>query len=133
MAKIKVEQKDFTDISLAFVPNPKTGDITTLKNERAIQNSLKNIILTVPTELPFRSDFGSNVRDYLFEFIDDSTALLMEMEIERAVKYNEPRVQLMNLSVIPNSDANNFNMKLTYKIIGYDQIFEINDILSPTY
>ena len=118
MKIIRVEQKQFVDISLSFEPNPRTGDITVLRDERAIQNSIKNIIQTIPSELPFTSDFGSNVRDYLFEFIDTSTSLLIELEITRAVNYNEPRVQLIDVSVSPNPDANQFQMKLKYKLIG---------------
>ena len=118
MKIIRVEQKQFVDISLSFEPNPRTGDITVLRDERAIQNSIKNIIQTIPSELPFRSDFGSNVRDYLFEFIDTSTSLLIELEITRAVNYNEPRVQLIDVSVSQNPDANQFQMKLKYKLIG---------------
>jgi hypothetical protein len=132
MKNIRVEQKQFYDISLSFEPNPRTGDITLLRDDRAIQNSIKNIIQTIPSELPFRSDFGSNVRDYLFEFIDTSTSLLIELEITRAVNYNEPRVELIDVSVSPNPDANQFQMKLKYKIIGYDKVVEINDILTPT-
>ena len=42
---LRRKNKNFVDISLSFEPNPVTNDITTLKNERAINNSLKNLIL----------------------------------------------------------------------------------------
>ena len=63
--------KKFTDISLAFEPNPINGDLSLLKDERAIQNSIKNIIMTTPKESGFDMDFGSTVTDLLFEFQDE--------------------------------------------------------------
>ena len=41
---LKIKDKAYIDVSLAFTPSPVTGDITILTNERAINNSLKNII-----------------------------------------------------------------------------------------
>ena len=124
--------KDFVDISLAFEVNPRSGDITTIKNERAIQNSIKNIVMTKPKELMFSPNFGSYVSNYLFDFIDVHTSNEIKNEIIRSIKFNEPRVNLTDVIVNPEPDNNRFLVKIIYKIIGYDEEVQINEILTPT-
>ena len=126
------KKDNFVDISLSFEPNAVTGDITLLKNERAINNSVKNIIMTVPTEVPFNSDYGSRVTDYLFETIDEGTAGLLTLEIERAINYNEPRVELTDVFVQAQPDQNQYACNITYNIVGYEQTFSVSQILRPT-
>jgi len=122
----------FSDISLAFEPNGVTGDLTILKNERAINNSLRNLIMIAPKEVPFRHDIGSTVSNYLFELIDEGTAGLIYLEIERTIKYNEPRVELLDLSVEPRLEENGFMVTITYKIVGYENVFKYDQLLTPT-
>ena len=89
--------KSYRDVSLAFKPNPLTGDLTLLQNERAINNSLKNIVMTLPSEVAFQRDFGCTVQNSLFYNINDSAmeGLLCD-EIKRAIIFNEPRVTFNN-------------------------------------
>ena len=122
----------FTDISLAFEPNGVTGDLTILKNERSINNSIRNLIMIAPTEVPFRSDVGSFVTKYLFELIDEGTAGLLKLEIERTIKYNEPRVEVENVIVDPRLEDNGFMVSVFYKIVGYDNVFRFEQLLTPT-
>lgn len=130
--QLQRRQRTFVDISLAFEPNPTTGDVTLLLNERAINNSLKNLILFGPQEVPFNRDIGSHTRHYLFDLVDEGTAGLLKIEIERAIKFGEPRVKIQHVKVEPQLDRNYFMVTITYKIVGYDQIFTVNQILKPT-
>lgn len=126
------KNRTFVDISLDFTPNPLTGDLTTLKNSRAINNSIKNIILIHPNEVPFNRDMGSTVSRLLFEMCDDFTASLLEDEIERAIKFNEPRADLEFVQVRPDPDGNQFLVTVQYKIVGTENIFTVEQILTPS-
>ena len=130
--KLKRAQKTFVDVSLAFEPNPITSDLTVLLNERSINNAIKNLIMIAPSEVPFNRDIGSNVRHYLFELIDPSTAMLLEDEIRRTIKFGEPRAEIQNLKVEAREDRNEFMVSLWYKIIGYDEVIFVDYILAPT-
>ena len=130
--KLKRAQKSFVDVSLAFEPNPITKDLTVLLNERAINNAIKNLIMIAPSEVPFNRDIGSNVRHYLFELIDPSTAMLLEDEIRRTINFGEPRAEIQNLKVEAREDRNEFMVSLWYKIIGYDEVIFVDYILAPT-
>ena len=86
--------KEFKDVSLAFTPHPITADLTIVRNERAITNSIKNLIMYHFGEVPFQHDVGSNVRAYMFEVVDEATADFIEQEIERVIEDNEPRARI---------------------------------------
>ena len=156
------EVKQFVDISLAFEPNPITNDLTLLTNTRSIENSLKNLIYYAPTEIVFDTSIGSGVREHLFEIIDMATASLLQSEIERIINNFEPRIQLVDLNyeaydssqlrgftvastdgytidprnsgvyVEAQHDQNQFSVTITYRIVGYQEIFRVNKILEPT-
>lgn len=134
MANVNVRKKvkKFVDISLAFSPNPVTGDLSVLKDERAINNSIKNIVMTLPGEVPFNSEMGSSVSSYLFDLVDPGTGALIMMEIKRAIRYNEPRAELIDVVVDAQPQRNQFAVTVTYKIVGYDQVFVFEQILRPT-
>ena len=106
--------KEYIDISLASFgsPNPLTGDLTTIKNEVAINNAIKNIVMFLPIEVPFNRDIGSNVTNYLFDLVDDATAGLLIQEIKRAINFCEPRVTFLPFAkseILDYSDFTNPN------------------------
>ena len=112
--------KSFKDLSMSFKFNPLSGDLITLKNENAIARAVRNIVSTTPGEKFFDPDFGSSVSEILFENVDDITAVSIEDEIKSSLKNYEPRVELINVNVNPNFDANQFDVIISYRIVGID-------------
>ena len=112
--------KRFKDLSMSFKYNPLSGDLIALKNENAIARAVRNIVLTSPGEKLFDPDFGSSVSEILFENVDDITAVSIQDEIRNCLNNYEPRVDLVNVDVNPNFDENQFDVKITYKIVGID-------------
>ena len=112
--------KSFKDVSMSFKFNPLSGDLIALKNENAIARAVRNIVLTTPGEKFFDPDFGSSVSEILFENVDDITAVSIEDEIKSSLKNYDPRVELINLTVNPNFDENQFDVLISYRIVGID-------------
>ena len=112
--------KSFKDLSMSFKFNPLSGDLITLKNENAIARAVRNIVLTTPGEKFFDPDFGSSVGEILFENVDDITAVSIRDEIRSSLSNYEPRVELIDVEVDPNFDENQFDVTITYRIIGVD-------------
>tara|TARA_Y100001935_G_scaffold217898_1_gene190425 strand:+ start:2508 stop:2909 length:402 start_codon:yes stop_codon:yes gene_type:complete len=112
--------KSFKDISMSFKFSPLSGDLITLKNENAIARAVRNIVLTTPGEKFFDPEFGSSVSEILFENVDDITALSIQDEIKNCLQNYEPRVELIDVKVNPNFDENQFDVIITYRIIGID-------------
>ena len=112
--------KSFKDLSMSFKFNPLSGDLITLKNENAIARAVRNIVSTTPGEKLFSPDFGSSVSEILFENVDDITAVSIKDEISSSLANYEPRVELIDVKVDPNFDENQFDVLITYRIIGVD-------------
>ena len=119
MPQQRVKRK-FKDISMSFEKNPLNDDLISLSNTSAIARSIRNIVFTSPGEKVFDPNFGSNVSKLLFEIVDDVSALAIRDEIENSIRNHEPRVELIDVIIEPNYDANEFNATILYRIIGID-------------
>ena len=117
---VKRISRHFKDISLSFEPHPVTKDIPVLINERAIVRSVRNLVETTPTERPFNSLLGSEVRSSLFDFVDFGTAAVIQDQIETAIENYEPRVDNLVVEVEPEPDNNTFNVNVIFDIVGLD-------------
>lgn len=117
---IKRISRSFKDISLSFDAHPVTKDLLVLKNENAIKRSVRNLVETIPTERFFNSVLGSEVRDSLFEFCDFGTASVIQRQIEITIQNFEPRVEDVQVEVLPRPDNNEFEVTVFFNIVGQD-------------
>jgi phage baseplate assembly protein W len=125
--------KEFKDISMSFQVNPFTYDIIGIKNETAIARSVRNLVLTLPGERFFNQNLGSSVNKLLFENMDDLTAASIQDEIRTTINNYEPRVNLRSVEVNPDYDQNQFDITITYDIIGIDALpQQLSFALLPT-
>ena len=123
----------FRDVSMSFKTNPLTNDLIAIKNENAIARSIKNIVFTLPGEKFFDENFGSRISKLLFDNMDDLTASSIKDEIERSIRNNEPRVRLRSVKTLPNFENNEFDVTITYDIIGADvPAQQLEFVLQPT-
>ena len=112
--------RGFKDLSMTFKSNPLNDDLIGLKNANAISRSVRNIVMTYPGEKFFQPDFGSRVSKLVFENVDDITASQSQEEIEFSISNYEPRVSLVNVSVVADNDNASFDATITYSIVGAD-------------
>ena len=112
--------KGFKDLSLSFKLNPINLDLIAIKNETAIARSIRNLVLTYPGERFFNPYLGSKVSRSLFENMDVGTASIIKEEIQLTIENYEPRVKVIKVEVIPDFDNNNYNVTVTYDIIGIE-------------
>jgi len=110
--------KSFADINMGFTKNPFTGDISNVKNENAIKQSLRNIILTKRTEKLFDPQFGTNIWNTLFEPLDAITADRIEQEITATINQYERRITMTRVEVVPYFRDNCYHIFIEYRIIG---------------
>ena len=109
--------------------NPFTKDIYSVKNENAIKQSIKNLVLTVPGEKPFQPLVGSRVNELLFEPLDPFIADSIKDEIINTIKQNEPRVDLTEVTVLPLYEQNKINVSVEYRIVGLPIVESITFVL----
>lgn len=112
--------RSFKDISLSFEPHPVTKDLPVITDARAIIRAIRNLVETIVTERFFNSTLGSNVRKSLFDFVDYATASVIQQQIVEVISNYEPRVTDLIVQVNPKPDSNEFEITVTFRIIGQD-------------
>lgn len=121
--------RSFKDLAINFAKNPFTDDVSAIKNENAIKQAIKNLILTTPGEKPFQPLVGSRVNDLLFEPLDAFTANALEEEIINTINQYESRVQLETVIVTPIYEGNKLNVSIEYKVVGLPIVETIEFVL----
>lgn len=119
-------KEKYIDLDLNFIAHPVLGDISKHKNEYAVINSVKNLVLTNFYERPFQPEIGSNVRKLLFENVDSVTSIALQRAIEDTIKNFEPRVKINKIRVDPDYDANAFAVTMEFFIVNRNAPITIN-------
>ena len=108
----------FKDLSLSFAKNKVTDDLLVKKEDAAVKQAVLNLLLTNKGERVYDSDYGSNIRTYLFEPLDFGTAGTIKDEIVRTLKTYEPRVSIDECVVEPNIESNGFDVRLDFQVLS---------------
>ena len=116
--------KSFRDFSLTFEKNAVTNDILSLKNEAAIKESVKNIVLYNFYEKPFDPFFGGNILGLLFENSTPTMVLEVKKRIEQSIEIHEPRVTAVSVAVQFEENRNELNCQIQYLILGISPKFD---------
>ena len=114
----KYVSRGFKDLAVSFNANPSTGDFGVVKNENAIKQSVRNLILTMFGERPFQRDIGSRVKALMFEPWDPFSVDAIKSEIFNCLSRLEPRIQLTAVGLRDDSDINSVHVSIDYKIVG---------------
>ena len=110
----------FKDVSLSFQVNPLSYDLVSIKNETAIARAVRKLVFTRRGERFFNASLGSRVTALLFDSLDPITGSNIQTEIEEVINNYEPRVELVSVKVEPDYDGNQFDVTITYDIVGVD-------------
>jgi phage baseplate assembly protein W len=130
MAQVDIQSsRSFKDLDLNFTIHPVRKDINTHKNEYAIINSVKNLILTNHYERPFRPQIGSSIRRLLFENIDTIIAAQLERAVVETIENFEPRAQVNQINAIADPDNNGYKLRLEFFVINSVDPITINFFL----
>jgi phage baseplate assembly protein W len=125
--------RKFKDISLSFVRNPVTNDILSINDADAIKKSVVNLVRTRIGERFFNSLIGSRIEDSMFELQTPEVAYSLELDIKTLLKNFERRISLASVLVTYPEDSNEFNVRISYNIIGLPTPTQTVDfILQPT-
>jgi phage baseplate assembly protein W len=121
--------RSFKDISFNFGMNPITKDVVVLKNEEAIKQSVKNLVLTKLGERLFNPNVGTDTTSYLFELNSTFSAGSLIEEIENVLTTYESRITLKNITVDVEDDLNEFSVIIEYFIVGLPPIVQTVDFI----
>ena len=120
--------KGYSDLDLRLTRHKIRKDIVPLKDDQAVKNSIKNLILTNFFERPFQPGVGANLRGLLFEPADAITELALEDNIKRCLKL-EPRADIIFVEVTNIEDRNAYRVTVKFNIKQFDQTAEVEIVL----
>ena len=94
----------FSDFMTSFAKTPIGNQLAKITNDRSINQSLKNIILTDICERLFQPNIGCEINALLFENYDYSNISTLEYYISKSIKTNEARVNLLDIEIESTND-----------------------------
>ena len=110
--------RSFKDLSFNFTKHPITNDIVVLKNEEAIKQSVKNLVLTKIRERPFRPEIGTDSTSYLFELNRNTASNELLQQIENVLETYESRIILQRIDVDTDDSLHSYDISIEYLIVG---------------
>jgi len=128
-ARITSRTKGWSDLDLTLATSVPRKDILPLRDDRAIKNAVKNLLLTNFFERPFNSDIGANMRALLFEPADAITKIALRDNIKRTIRLHEPRVAINNIGIVDQPDDNSYRVTVNFLIKEYDTNVNVEIIL----
>jgi len=133
----------YTDVALDFALDSTFSnelykqqqilDLQADNNLGAIYNSITNIITTTPGQKPLNPVFGISFGQILFSQITNERALSIGNAIYAGIQKFEPRVNIINVNVTPDPEANQYEITITVNIPRFEaQQVEIVGILDKS-
>jgi phage baseplate assembly protein W len=119
----------YSDFDMELEPQ-QDGDITRDVSEDAIENSLKNIILTMQGSRRMLPSFASSIHNILFEPMTDETANLIRFKIVDIINRWDNRVDIKAINIKQDPDNNLYECYFEFNIKGFkDETKTVNFII----
>jgi uncharacterized protein len=128
-ARIVSKKKPHRDLDLSLKIHPIRKDIIPLKDDAAIKNAVRNLLVTNFYERPFQDDLGANLRGLLFEPSGFLTEIQLRDNIRNVINKYEPRVKINNIDIKDDIDNNSYNIFVNFLIKEYDTEASVEIVL----
>ena len=122
-------KKAHSDLNLKLTRHPIRKDIIPLKDDAAIKNAIKHLLITNFYERPFQPAKGANLRGLLFEPADAITKYELSSSIRTCIEDFEPRVSVAGINVADETDRNAYRINVEFRIKEFDSNQEVEIVL----
>lgn len=128
-ARVVGRKKQYRDLDLSLKKHPIRKDIIPLKDDAAIKNAIRNLLVTNAFERPFQPSLGANLRGLLFEPADAITRIALKENIRKVITRYEPRVSIRNIVINDMSDENAYSIIVEFLIKNIEAESSVEIIL----
>jgi phage baseplate assembly protein W len=122
----------YSDFHKDMTQNPISLDLAVKRDEEAVRESIKNLILTNKGERLFQPLLGGNVTSHLFENNTPATTKLIQEQIKATINQYEPRAQLIDVVVQSSIDDNRIEVTIYFYISNIEQPVSVTVFLERT-
>ena len=109
-------KKSYKDLSFDFTANPQTGDVATVKAAVSVKRGSRNILLTQGFERLFQPEFGSGIKNILFEPMTPLTEQRLSDACRDAIDAWEKRASVIDITVISEEEYNRYRVAIKFNI-----------------
>ena len=127
MGALETDLDPRTYIGLSFpLRRDKFNDFAMTKNSlQQAKHNLKNLLLTFPGERVHQPEFGSRLRAFCFEQLDDSLPTRIEEEIKRTVGDWLPYINIIEVATLTEEgDKSKIFVNIKYSTVLNSQSLE---------
>lgn len=96
--------------------NPITKDLALRKDEDAVKESIKNLVLTDRGERLFRPNLGGDIRANLFENNTPATLKLIQETVKETINTYEPRATLIDVETYSNYNETTVTVNVIFYV-----------------
>lgn len=118
---MKSENKTYSDLDLSFIPSPLTGDLNPKVNLEALKRAVRHLFALNAFDVPFNPTIRSNIKRYLFDNYTQLTAAAIDEEIRWVAKKVEPRIEIVEVDIVPTQIGKSVEITVTYRIQSLSQ------------
>lgn len=115
----------YSDIRKNMLMDPITYDLSAATNDRAIIDSVMNLVLTEKGERLYQPEVGGNISGLLFELMSDETTYMIKREIQEVITNWEPRAVLQQVDVIADYDNNSYFITVRFYTIYNLELLQV--------
>jgi len=118
--------KTFLGVGLGFpLRFDGSGAIVTAHYEESVRQSVWIILGTAKGERVMRPEFGCGIYDLVFEVNSASTAGKIAQAVREALLLQEPRIDLRDVQVEPQSDGATLLIRIEYQVRATNNVFNL--------
>ena len=113
--------REYSDIDCTFA-RKTSGDIYKKTDASAVRQSVKNLLLTDRGSVPFRPYFGGGLEILLFSLNTVFNTYDIEDVIKLAIKNDEPRAKVRQVSAQFNEDNYSLSVRLVFAVVNTPKV-----------
>jgi phage baseplate assembly protein W len=122
----------YSDFHKDLTVNPISLDLAVKRDEEAVRESIKNLILTNKGERLFQPLLGGNITAQLFENITPATIKLIQEQVKNTITQYEPRAELIDVIVQSSIDNNKVEITIHFYVSNVEQPVTVTVFLERT-
>lgn len=101
------------------------GAFAVARGTDKLEQGMRLVLLTYPGERVMRPEFGSRLRDYLFEAPTPATVVRLADEVQQAINSCEPRVRVTRVEVVQDPSVDGLlHLLIRYRLNATGEVRE---------
>ena len=122
---LSTHTRGWAELDLDFTKHPVTNDIVRKTNVEAVKRSVRNLIRTNRYEKHFHPEIDGGVTRHLFGLSTAHMKHDIELAIRTCLKNFESRVEVTDVRVSGDLNANGFNVSIYFTVVNSPEPVEV--------